>query len=88
MKQSRGQMKTLAGTVVSDKMDKTIVVNVTNRYKHPKYGKYISVNRKYYAHDEQNQANIGDEVLIGFSRPISKTKKWRLIKVTRKVVEL
>ena len=88
MKQTRGTMKTLAGTVVSNKMDKTVVVVVTNRYKHPKYGKYISVNKKYYAHDEKNEANIGDKVLIGFSRPLKKTKKWRLVEVTRKVVEL
>jgi len=88
MKQTRGQVKTLAGTVVSNKMDKTAVVNVTRKYKHPKYGKYMSVNKKYYAHDEKNETNIGDEVIIAFSRPLSKTKKWRLVKVTRKVVEL
>jgi small subunit ribosomal protein S17 len=88
MNQTRGQIKTLTGTVVSNKMEKTIVVNVTRKYKHPKYGKYINVNKKYYAHDEKNEAVIGDEVMIGFSRPISKTKKWRLLKVTRKVVEV
>ncbi len=88
MKQTRGTIKTLDGTVVSNKMDKTIVVVVTNKYKHPKYGKYISVNNKYYAHDEKNEASIGDKVTIGFSRPLSKTKKWRLLEVTRKVVQL
>ena len=88
MNQTRGQLKTLMGVVVSDKMDKTIVVSVPRRYKHPKYGKYVTVKKKYYAHDEKGQANNGDEVVIGYARPLSKTKRWNLIKVTRKVVEL
>ena len=88
MNQTRAQLKTLTGVVLSDKMDKTIVVSVPRRYKHPKYGKYVTVRKKYYAHDEQEQANNGDEVLIAYARPLSKTKRWKLIKVTRKVAEL
>ena len=88
MNQSRGQLKTLTGVVVSDKMDKTIVVSVSRKYKHPKYGKFISTHKKYYAHDEKQEANIGDEVQIRNSRPLSKTKRWSLVKVTRKVVQL
>jgi len=84
----RGQLKTLNGVVVSDKMNKTIVVNVTRRYKHPKYGKYLSSNKKYSVHDEQEVANIGDEVIIAACKPMSKTKRWKLLNVTRKVVEL
>lgn len=85
---SQRRLKTLTGVVVSDKMDKTIVVSVPRRYKHPKYKKYVTERKKYYAHDEKSQAASGDEVLIGYTRPLSKTKRWRLIKVTRKVVEL
>jgi small subunit ribosomal protein S17 len=88
MNQTRRQAKTLTGVVLSDKMDKTIVVSVPRRYKHPKYEKYVTVRKKYYAHDEEGQAKNGDEVLIAFSRPLSKTKRWKLIKVTRKVAEL
>ena len=88
MNTDRGQLKTLSGVVVSNKMDQTIVVSVSRRYKHPKYGKFITARKKYYAHDPKNEASIGDEVLIAFSKPISKTKKWRLIKITRKVVEV
>ena len=88
MNQTRGQLKTLTGVVVSDKMDKTIVVTVSRKYKHPKYGKYITENKKYYAHDEKQEASVGDEVTISYARPLSKTKRWNLVKVTRKVVEL
>ena len=82
------RLKTLTGVVVSNKMDKTIVVSVPRMYKHPKYKKYVTVRKKYYAHDESREANSGDEVLIAYTRPLSKTKRWRLIKVTRKVEEL
>jgi small subunit ribosomal protein S17 len=84
----RGQIKTLVGTVVSDKMDKTIIVNVTRRYKHQKYGKYLSANKKYSVHDEKGEANIGDEVTIASCRPLSRTKRWKLVNITRKVVEV
>lgn len=84
----RGLIKTLTGTVVSNKMEQTIVVKVPRKYKHPKYGKYVISYKKYHAHDKNNEANIGDEVIISNSRPISKTKKWKLSKITRKVVQL
>ena len=85
---TRGQLKTLNGVVVSNKMDKTIVVSVSRRYKHTVYGKFITARKKYYAHDAKNEATVGDEVEIGFCKPMSKTKKWRLVKITRKVVEV
>ena len=68
----------LRGTVVSDKADKTIVVKVQRRFKHPIYSKFVNKTKKYHAHDEQNQAKIGDLVTIIESRPHSKTKKWEL----------
>jgi small subunit ribosomal protein S17 len=88
MNQTRGTLKTLTGTVVSSKMDKSIVVKVSKRFKHPKYGKFVTDSKKYYAHDKDNSAGIGDEVLIAACKPMSKTKKWRLVKITRKAVEL
>ena len=68
----------LVGIVVSNKMDKTLVVQVIRRYKHPKYKKYVNERTRYKAHDEQNTANIGDKVAIVESRPLSKDKRWRL----------
>jgi small subunit ribosomal protein S17 len=66
------------GVVVSNKMDKTIVVKVERRLKHPLYGKFITLSKKFHAHDERNECNIGDTVLISETRPLSKTKRWRL----------
>jgi len=88
MSTERGLLKTLNGVVVSDKMAQTIVVSVSRKYKHPRYGKFMTVNKKYYVHDPKNEAKIGDKVEIRFCRPISKTKNWRLAKVTSKAVEL
>ena len=68
----------LVGIVVSNKMDKTCVVQVVRRYKHPKYKKYVNERQRYKAHDEKNDANIGDKVTIVESRPLSKDKRWRL----------
>jgi small subunit ribosomal protein S17 len=68
----------LVGIVVSNKMDKTVVVQVVRRYKHPKYKKYVNERQRYKAHDEKNDANIGDRVTIVESRPLSKDKRWRL----------
>jgi small subunit ribosomal protein S17 len=76
--------RTLEGTVTSDKMDKTIVVLVIRKVKHPLYGKYITRSTKLHAHDESNLAKIGDRVLIAESRPISKTKNWRLVGLVQK----
>jgi len=85
---TRGLAKYLNGEVISNAMNKTIVVKVSRRVKHPKYGKYLTVSKKYYAHDEKNEAKVGDEVRLISSKPISKTKKWRLINIIRKVEEL
>ena len=71
--------KTLKGVVVSDKMQKTIVVSVTRFVKHPKYGKYYKVSKKYKAHDEENKYKTGDKVEIVETRPISKDKKFKVV---------
>ena len=80
----RGMRKTRRGYVVSDKMDKTIVVEVEDRVKHPLYGKVIRRSTKVKAHDEQNSAGIGDLVLISETRPLSATKNWRLVEIIEK----
>lgn len=72
--------RTLTGTVVSDKMDKTVVVLVERKVKHPLLGKIVRVSKKYHAHDEDNQCHAGDVVTIEECRPISKTKTWRVAK--------
>ena len=71
--------KSLKGVVVSDKADKTIVVKVQRRFKHPIYSKFVTTTKKYHAHDAENSAKIGDVVTIIESRPHSKLKKWELI---------
>ncbi len=76
--------KQLTGIVTSDKADKTIVITVTSRETHPIYGKQYSVNRKYTAHDEKNEAHMGDKVTISETRPISKTKSFVLVSVDEK----
>lgn len=76
-------MKTVTGKVVSNKMDKTIVVLVERRVKHPKYGKHIMRSSKMHAHDAENQCNLGDLVKIRETRPISKMKTWVLVEVLR-----
>ncbi len=73
--------KTLVGTVVSDKNEKTIVVKVTRRFKDSVYSKFVSSSKKYHAHDEASKAKLGDAVTIIESRPYSKLKKWQLLKV-------
>ncbi|MFT5710500.1 MAG: small subunit ribosomal protein S17 [Halioglobus sp.] len=73
--------RTATGKVVSNKMDKTITVLVERRVKHPVYGKYITRSSKLHAHDEQNKCNIGDTVTVAESRPISKSKTWKLVEV-------
>jgi len=77
------KIKVFSGVVVSDKMKDTIVVNVSDYKKHPKYGKYISTNKKYKAHDAGNTAKIGDKVKIVETRPISKDKKFKLISIEK-----
>ena len=72
------------GTVVSDKMDKTIVVKVETRMPHPLYGKIVRRSKRYKAHDEENQCRVGDVVRIMETRPISRTKRWRLTDIVEK----
>jgi len=80
----RGNRKTRMGKVVSDKMEKTIVVAVETKVKHPLYGKIINRTTKFKAHDENNDAKINDRVLIMETRPLSKDKRWRLVEVLEK----
>lgn len=72
------------GIVMSDKMQKTIIVSVERRVKHPLYNKYIFKTKRYAVHDEENNAGIGDLVLISENRPLSKTKKWSLVSILKK----
>lgn len=84
----RGMNRQIVGTVVSDKMDKTVIV-VTNRLvKHQTYKKYVKRRTKFVAHDESNRCNVGDKVLISESRPISKSKRWRVSDIVKKAVSL
>ena len=80
----RNYRKTRNGVVVSDKADKTVVVNVQRQVVHPKYGKIVRLNKKYKAHDEKNECGIGDTVRIMETRPLSKTKRWRLVEILEK----
>lgn len=80
----RNKRKTRTGTVTSAQMDSTIVVAVKRVMKHPQYGKIISRTSKVYAHDAENQAGVGDLVTVMETRPISKTKRWRLEKILEK----
>lgn len=80
----RGNRKTRVGHVVSDKMDKTIVVAVETFVRHPLYGKSIKRTTKFKSHDEENQCGIGDRVKIMETRPLSKNKRWRLVEVIEK----
>ena len=73
--------RTATGKVVSNKMDKTITVMIERRVKHPVYGKYITRSSKIHAHDESNQCGIGDTVTVGETRPISKSKTWKLLEL-------
>jgi small subunit ribosomal protein S17 len=82
--EKRNLRKEKVGTVTSDKMDKTIVVIVERKIKHPKYGKFIKRSSKFFAHDEKNDAHTGDLVRISETRPLSKNKNWRLVEVVEK----
>jgi len=82
----QGKKRQMIGTVVSDKMDKTIVVLVETLVKHRLYQKYIKRHTKFKAHDKDNTSRVGDKVLITESRPLCKTKKWRLSRVVQKAV--
>ena len=81
----RNLRKIRVGVVSSNKMDKTITVNVERKIKHPLYGKFLKKTTKFHAHDEKNECSIGDTVKIMEARPMSKTKRWRLVEVVEKV---
>ena len=80
----RGHRKERVGKVVSDRMEKTIVVRVERRFRHPQFKKVVTAYGKFYAHDEKNEAKIGDRVRIQETRPLSKTKSWRLVEVVQR----
>lgn len=81
---ARGHRKTRIGYVESDKMEKTVVVSVVRRYKHPKYKKFVKERTRYKAHDEVNECAVGDKVLIEETRPLSKQKRWRVKQIIEK----
>jgi small subunit ribosomal protein S17 len=84
MTETTTNKRTLIGRVVSDKMDKTVTVLVERRVKHPMYGKIITTSKKYHAHNENNEAKAGDKVEIEETRPISRTKAWKVAKLLEK----
>ena len=84
MAEARGMRKTRIGVVVSDKMDKTIVVAIRTRVKHPLYGKIMNRTNKIKVHDEENQCGVGDTVKVMETRPLSKDKRWRLVEIIEK----
>ena len=77
----RNRRKTREGLVVSNKMDKTAVIAVIERVRHPKYAKFLNRTKKLYAHDEKNDVNIGDRVRVVETRPMSKLKRWRVVEI-------
>jgi small subunit ribosomal protein S17 len=81
METARNLRRTITGVVTSNKMDKSITVSVERKIMHTKYGKYLKKTKKYHAHDESNDAKVGDTVKIMETRPLSKLKRWRLIEV-------
>jgi len=85
MSEQAAENRTLQGRVVSDKMDKGITVVIERRVKHPLYGKYVSKSTKLHVHDENNECQTGDLVVVEQCRPVSKTKKWRFIKLIERV---
>ncbi|RLA84637.1 MAG: 30S ribosomal protein S17 [Deltaproteobacteria bacterium] len=84
----RGRRKMEVGVVVSDKMDKTVVVRVERFVQHPRYGKVMRRYTKFYAHDERNECKVGDKVLIIETRPLSRLKRWRVVKILEKAEEV
>ena len=85
MENIRNLRKERVGVVVSNKMDKSIVIAVKRKVKHPIYGKFVNKTSKLHAHDEENTCNIGDTVKVAETRPISKTKSWRLVEIIERV---
>jgi small subunit ribosomal protein S17 len=87
MATTRSRRRRLTGEVVGNKMDKTAVVLVTRRFAHPVYRKYVTRTKKFYVHDEQNACQVGDQVIIVATRPLSRLKRWRILEVTHPAVE-
>src|SRR5512140_2701436 len=81
---ARGKRKERVGEVISNKMAKTIIVRVERRFAHPKFKKVVTGYKKLYAHDEKNEANVGDRVRLEETRPLSKIKRWRLVEVVER----
>ena len=84
MEEVKSLRKERIGVVVSDKMEKTIVVAAKYKERHPIYGKFVTKTKKYHAHDEKNDCNLGDTVLIMETRPLSKTKRWRVVEIVER----
>ena len=82
--ENRGNRKERVGVVVSNKMDKTVVVSVESKYRHPIYGKVVRRSKKYKAHDEENACGIGDTIKMMETRPLSKEKRWRVTEILKK----
>lgn len=87
MAANENSARTITGRVVSNKMDKTITVLIERRVKHPVYGKYMTRSSKIHAHDENNECGIGDKVTVAETRPISKSKVWKLLKIEESAVQ-
>ena len=87
MSELKSTVRTLTGRVVSNKMNKTITVQIERRVKHEMYGKYISRRTKLFAHDEKNECNEGDKVTIRETRPIAKNKSWQLVEIVERAAE-
>jgi small subunit ribosomal protein S17 len=85
---NESKARTVTGRVVSNKMDKTITVLVERRVKHPEYGKYLTRSSKVHAHDENNECGIGDKVTVAETRPVSKSKSWKLVTIDEAVVQV
>jgi small subunit ribosomal protein S17 len=83
-----GNRRQLVGNVIPSKMDKTVVVQVARRFPHPVYKKYVTRTKKYYAHDPEGQCSPGDTVKIEASKPLSKLKRWRVVTIEQKSVEI
>jgi small subunit ribosomal protein S17 len=81
---ARGHRKERVGEVISNKMDKTLIVRVERHFPHPRFRKVVTSYTKFYAHDEKNEAGVGDHVRIQETRPVSRTKRWRLVEVVRR----
>ena len=84
--EERNSRKVLRGTVVSDKMDKTIVVEITASKAHPLYGRHVKATSRFKAHDENNEAKVGDIVEVMETRPLSKDKRWRVVEIVEKAI--